>query len=146
MRYLYEFIEHQEDMPFKLFVNSVKQVPFHWHKEVEIVYVLQGSVIMHLDQKEHVLHQDDVVVVNSMSIHKFEQNDQDNILLTLQFGPEWLQNNVFISCNSATEPESVGFRLDTIKQELAKMVWEMNKKSQAIEALPWEGCKRYVDI
>ena len=41
MRYLYEFIEHQEDMPFKLFVNSVKQVPFHWHKEVEIVYVLK---------------------------------------------------------------------------------------------------------
>ena len=129
MRYLYEFIEHQEDMPFKLFVNSVKQVPFHWHKEVEIVYVLQGSVIMHLDQKEYTLHQDDVIVVNSMSIHKFEQNNHDNILLTLQFGPEWLHNNVFISCNSATEPEPVGFRFDTIKQELAKMVWEMNKKS-----------------
>ncbi|VTR60222.1 transposon Tn10 TetD protein [Actinobacillus pleuropneumoniae] len=135
MRYLYEFIEHQEDMPFKLFVNSVKQVPFHWHKEMEIVYVLQGSVIMHLDQKEHVLHQDDVVVVNSMSIHKFEQNDQDNILLTLQFGPEWLQNNVFISCNSATEPESVGFRLDTIKQELAKMVWENEQEVPRLSKL-----------
>lgn len=71
MRYLYEFIEHQDDMPFKLFVNSVKHVPFHWHKEVEIVYVLQGSVILHLDQKEYTLHQDDIIVVNSMSIHKF---------------------------------------------------------------------------
>ncbi|MEC0207233.1 AraC family ligand binding domain-containing protein [Paenibacillus lautus] len=71
MRYLYEFIERQDDMPFKLFVNSVKHVPFHWPKEVEIVYVLQGSVILHLDQKEYTLHQDDVVVVNSMSIHTF---------------------------------------------------------------------------
>jgi xylan 1,4-beta-xylosidase len=129
MRYLYEFIEHQDDMPFKLFVNSVNQVPFHWHKEVEIVYVLQGSVIVHLDQKQYTLHQDDVIVVNSMSIHKFEQNSPDNILLTLQFGPEWLHNNVFISCNSTTEAEPIGFRFDTIKQELAKMVWEMNKKS-----------------
>lgn len=129
MRYLYEFIEHQEDMPFKLFVNSVKHVAFHWHKEVEIIYVLQGSVTMHLDQKQHTLHQDDIIVVNSMSIHKIEQGTHDNVLLTLQFGPEWLNNNAFISCNSTTEAEPGSFRFDIIKQELAKMVWEMNKKS-----------------
>ncbi|UNK15986.1 helix-turn-helix domain-containing protein [Paenibacillus sp. N3/727] len=129
MRYLYEFIEHQDDMPFKLFVNSVKHIQFHWHKEVEILYVLQGSVIMYLDQKQYTLNQDDVIVVNSMSVHKFERNSHDNILLTLQFGPEWLYNNVFISCNSTTEAEPNGFRFDTIKHDLAKMVWEMNKKT-----------------
>lgn len=129
MRYLYEFIEHQDDMPFKLFVNSVKHIQFHWHKEVEILYVLQGSVIMYLDQKQYTLNQDDVIVVNSMSVHKFERSSHDNILLTLQFGPEWLYNNVFISCNSTTEAEPNGFRFDTIKHDLAKMVWEMNKKT-----------------
>lgn len=129
MRYLYEFIEHEADMPFKLFVNSVKYIPFHWHKEVEILYVLEGSVIMHLDQKQFTLNQDDLVVVNSMSVHQIEKSSHDNILLTLQFSPEWLNDNVFISCNSASEAEPSEFQYDTIKQELAKMVWEMNKKA-----------------
>lgn len=129
MRYLYEFIEHEADMPFKLFVNSVNYIPFHWHKEVEILYVLEGSVIMHLDQKQYTLNQDDVVVVNSMSVHQIEGSSHDNILLTLQFSPEWLNDNVFISCNSTTQAEPGGFLFDTIKQELAKMVWEMNKKA-----------------
>lgn len=129
MRYLYEFIEHEADMPFKLFVNSVNYIPFHWHKEVEILYILEGSVIMHLDQKQYTLKQDDVVVVNSMSVHQIEQSSDDNILLTLQFSPEWLNENVFISCNSTTKTEPVDLQYDTIKQELAKMVWEMNKKA-----------------
>lgn len=129
MSYLYEFIEHEADIPFKLFVNSVNYIPFHWHKEVEILYVLEGSVNMHLDQKQFTLNQDDVVVVNSMSVHKIERSNQDNILLTLQFSPEWLSDNVFISCNSTTTTEPIGIQYDTIKQELAKMVWEMNKKA-----------------
>lgn len=129
MRYLYEFIEHQDDMPFKLFVNSVNHIPFHWHKEIEIVYVLQGAVIMHLDQKQYTLNQDDVIVVNSMSVHKIERSHSDNILLTLQFSPEWLNSNVFISCNSTIENAHNRVHFDTIKQELAKMIWEINKKA-----------------
>ncbi|WP_408892027.1 cupin domain-containing protein [Paenibacillus taichungensis] len=114
----------------KLFVNSVKYVDFHWHKEVEIVYVLQGSIIMYLDQKQYTLHEDDVIVVNSMSVHKIERTNQDNVLLTLQFGPELLNTNAFIFCNSALNNDGDKLRLTSIKQNLAQMVWEINKKTK----------------
>ncbi|SET04492.1 helix-turn-helix domain-containing protein [Paenibacillus sp. NFR01] len=113
----------------KLFVNSVKHVDFHWHKEVEILYVLHGSINMYLDQKQYSLNEDDIIVINSMSVHKIERTHQDNVLLTLQFGPELLNNSIFISCNSALNREQDTSRLYSIKQDLARMVWEINKKS-----------------
>ncbi|MGO4729061.1 GH39 family glycosyl hydrolase [Paenibacillus sp. 2KB_22] len=113
----------------KLFVNSVKHIDFHWHKEVEVVYVLHGSIIMYLDQQQYTLHEDDVIVVNSMSVHKIERTNQDNVLLTLQFGPELMNNNAFISCNSALNVEQDASWLHSIKQYLAQMVWEINKKT-----------------
>lgn len=113
----------------KFFVNSVKHVDFHWHKEVEILFVLHGSINMYLDQKQYTLNEDDVIVINSMSVHKIERTHQDNILLTLQFGPELLNNNAFISCNSAQSMDKDAYWLRSIKQNLARMVWEINKKS-----------------
>ncbi|WP_337031148.1 GH39 family glycosyl hydrolase [Paenibacillus illinoisensis] len=129
IRYLYEFIQHHDDLPMKLFVNSVKHIDFHWHKEVEVVYVLHGSINMYLDQQQYTLHEDDLIVVNSMSVHKMERTNQDNVLLTLQFGPELMNNNAFISCNSALNVEQDVPRLRIIKQHLAQMVWEINKKT-----------------
>ncbi|WP_150275444.1 GH39 family glycosyl hydrolase [Paenibacillus tepidiphilus] len=113
----------------KLFVNSVQHVDFHWHKEVELVYVLHGSVTIYLNQQQYTLHEDDVIVINSMSVHKIERTQQDNVLLTLQFGPELLNNNTFISCNSAMNRNGADDHITSIKHNLAQMVWELNKKS-----------------
>lgn len=114
-------------------MNSVKHIDFHWHKEVEIVYVLHGSVNMYLDQKQYMLHEDDIIVVNSMSVHKIERTSQDNVLLALQFGPELLNNNAFISCNSALNKDQDA-QLYDIKRYLAQMVWEINKKAQGYQS------------
>ncbi|MFC4775718.1 helix-turn-helix domain-containing protein [Paenibacillus sp. GCM10023252] len=135
IRYLYEFIELQDDLPIKLFVNSVKHIDFHWHKEVEIVYVLSGSVIMYLDQKQYTLHEDDIIVVNSMSVHRIEQTGEENVLLTLQFGTELLlSNHTFISCNSANSRDQNTSKFYIIKHNLAQMIWELNKKVQGYQS------------
>lgn len=134
IRYLYEFIQHQDDLPIKLFVNSVKHIHFHWHKEIEILYVLQGSVVMYLDQRQYTLHKDDVIVVNSMSVHKIERTSEDNVLLTLQFGPEWLDTNAFVHCNSSTQTEDNRRSYDAIRHNLAKMVYEINKKASGFRS------------
>ncbi|WP_412070989.1 GH39 family glycosyl hydrolase [Paenibacillus alvei] len=121
-------------MPIKLFVNSVKHIHFHWHKEIEIIYVLQGSVVMYMDQRQYRLHQDDIIVVNSMSVHKIERTSEDNVLLTLQFGPEWLDANAFIHCNSSTQTEENRSSYDAIRHNLAKMVYEINKKASGFRS------------
>ncbi|MDK8179758.1 helix-turn-helix domain-containing protein [Paenibacillus sp. UMB4589-SE434] len=130
MSYLYEFIDYQEDLPIRLFVNSVAYVPFHWHKEVEIIYVLQGAITMHLDQQSYTLNQDDIIVVNSMSVHQIEHTNQDNVLLTLQFSPELLDEHMLVACNSLYQTPENRNHYDRIRCYLAQMAWEASKKTQ----------------
>lgn len=130
MNYLYEFINYQEDLPIRLFVNSVAYVPFHWHKEVEIIYVLQGAVTIHLDQRSYELSQDDIIVMNSMSVHQIERSNQDNVLLTLQFSPELLDEHRAVICNSLYQMPENRDIYDQIRCYLAQMTWEASKKKQ----------------
>ncbi|WP_234405474.1 GH39 family glycosyl hydrolase [Paenibacillus sp. IHBB 10380] len=111
-------------------MNSVAYVPFHWHKEIEIIYILQGAVTIHLDQRNFTLSQDDVIVVNSMSIHQIERTNQDNVLLTLQFSPELLDEHLVVSCNSLHQTPENRDIYDRIRRYLAQMAWEASKKAQ----------------
>ncbi|MBV6716623.1 GH39 family glycosyl hydrolase [Paenibacillus chitinolyticus] len=135
MRYLYEFIKHQDDLPYRLFVNSVAFVPFHWHREVEIIYVLHGAVTLWLDQHQYALYKDDIIVVNSMSVHKIERTHQDNVLLTLQFSPDLLDSQVFIDCNSLRQKPGNRDRYDKVRHYLAQLTWEASKKAP--------GCRNF---
>jgi xylan 1,4-beta-xylosidase len=130
MSYLYEFIKYQEDLPIRLFVNSVAYVPLHWHKEIEIIYVLQGAITIHMDQRNMTLNQDDVIVVNSMSIHQIERTNQDNVLLTLQFNPELLEEHLVVICNSLHQTPENRDTYDRIRRYLAQLAWEASKKTQ----------------
>ncbi|MFF2890495.1 helix-turn-helix domain-containing protein [Paenibacillus sp. NPDC057967] len=129
MRYYYEMIEHQDDLPIRLFVNSVEHIPFHWHKELELIYVLQGTVIVHVDQKQYELGQDGIIAINSMAVHQIERTIQDNVLLTLQFNPELLGDGVSLNCISDQGEGSHRGAFDRIRSELARMAWETSKKA-----------------
>ncbi|WP_336773855.1 GH39 family glycosyl hydrolase [Paenibacillus sp. MMO-58] len=129
MRYHYEFVETQDDLPVRLFVNSVKDIRFHWHKEIELIYVLQGAVTVYVDQRQYRLAEDDIIAINSMSVHKLERTNLDNVLLTLQFGPELLDDEgTLFDCNSMSQTEYNRYRYDRLRRCLARMVWESNKK------------------
>ena len=128
MKYLYEFIEHQDDMPFRMFVNSVDHIQFHWHKEVEMICVLQGSVRIYVGQHNHEYHPGDFLFINSLSAHKIEKTGQDNVLLALQFSPELLERPMHIRCSSLDRGSDGKPAHDKLRHYLARMAWELNKK------------------
>lgn len=116
-------------MPLRLFVNSVAHVRFHWHKEIEIIYVLQGSVTIYVEKRHYRLNQDDIIVVNSMSVHQLERTSEDNVLLTLQFSPDFMVDQPIIECNSLDQTAENRSRYDQIRGCLARMAWEASKKA-----------------
>ena len=42
----------------------------HWHEEIELTYITEGSVTITLDQKEYHLSKGDLLIINSNSLHK----------------------------------------------------------------------------
>ncbi|HHV64325.1 MAG TPA: cupin domain-containing protein [Peptococcaceae bacterium] len=64
-----ETIEFAQDLPVKAFVLNISSCLYHWHKAVEIIYVLEGSVFVCLGNETHLLKEHDLAVINSNELH-----------------------------------------------------------------------------
>ena len=46
-------------------------VPYHWHKEIEIILVMEGEVELLLDGNKQLLKKGDIIFVNSGQLHQY---------------------------------------------------------------------------
>ncbi|WP_374055809.1 helix-turn-helix domain-containing protein [Rossellomorea sp. FM04394] len=138
MRHKYEFIELQENLPFKMFINTVDDIPFHWHKEIELLFVVHGSIELMVESQNYVLNEKDFIVINSMNVHKINKTDSENVLLTLQIDLEMVNHSVpelekiIFYCHSQDTQQQEAY--DVIRRYLAQMAWELNKRVKGYQA------------
>lgn len=83
--------------PFEVcYVNYVdypnRTVSNHWHAELEISYVVQGSVMTRINGTESLLHAGEAVFVNSNAFHMTQavSTDTPAILYSIIFAPQFL--------------------------------------------------------
>lgn len=46
------------------------EMPLHWHREIEFVYIKRGSLRLHLNALEYYLKQGDIAVINCGDLHR----------------------------------------------------------------------------
>lgn len=72
-REVYEKKTYDDIFPAELFWEhrSQKGLYFwpHWHAEIEILYITEGSARFQLEQNEYVAEKDSIVIVNSNELH-----------------------------------------------------------------------------
>ena len=106
MRYE-ELIGFKSNARVRVLLESIAYYPFHLHKGcIEIICVLNGSVIISDSALDHVLSYGDVYIFNVNDPHKIVSEDPESIVLTVQIDRtsydrffENLQNAYFI-CNT----------------------------------------------
>ena len=59
---------NKEDFPFTLFSYDDYSSP-HWHTYFEMLYILEGQLILNVGSKDHIVKKDDLFVVNAQEIH-----------------------------------------------------------------------------
>ena len=78
----------------------------HWHREIEIVYVIHGSLDVRVDKKEYSAKDKQMVLINANQIHSI--NDDGNVegdFFLLQINEQLLKN---------LRQDSKQFRLTTL--------------------------------
>lgn len=90
--YIFESIEHQKELPIKVFMASIGSSSLHWHNDYEIMLVLKGKLIVYLEAEFFNLKAGDIVLFNSKSIHGIKRNADDNICLFVQVYPALLDS------------------------------------------------------
>ncbi|MBC8062773.1 MAG: helix-turn-helix transcriptional regulator [Clostridiaceae bacterium] len=113
---------YYENHDFKLTVFEVSNFTFpfaHWHTKVEIAFVLEGSILIGVNNEKKLLHKGDSVVIGSGDIHYYDGQNLNCRMLILIF------NSEFINAPSGW-PESKRFSSNYIPKELIEST-ELNK-------------------
>jgi len=84
MLFDYEIVEHQEGLPIKVYFVHVGQIKVHWHKDIELMLVLKGSVILNCGDHAETIKCGEIRLLNCYETHFLQETDEDNIVLGMQ--------------------------------------------------------------
>ena len=97
IKYTFETIRYDDNLPAKIEITDCPacrcRKEAHWHKELEFIYVLDGSVAVTKSYKKTELNADDIFLINSSEIHEIDavNADENAKLLTLYVSYEFIR-------------------------------------------------------
>jgi AraC-like DNA-binding protein len=128
---------YREELPINITVANIVDYPIHFHNDLEVVYVLGGSVRMKNGYYNYILKEGDIFILNPREIHSFENNGEKNMVMMLQMDTEYfshyydnLKNSFFVTDMEDDSDES----LDLLRSILARIMMEVMEKGCGHEA------------
>lgn len=145
MKVFHENRTYHSTFPFTVIVSDNIDFLAHWHNDLEIVYVFEGSIRMGINSETRILKAGDMAICSSGDIHYYDSKDSSSKIMMVIFNPSligfpggWPLNvrltSPFMEKRIATREDEVRInnRLSLILQEL--MV-EYNQKLEYHEQL-----------
>ena len=81
----YELINHQDKLGILCFVVSINHRLTHFHNEIEILYMLEGSVLIERRGQTIRLEKGEIFLIERNVAHSLKHTDEENLILTIQF-------------------------------------------------------------
>lgn len=133
---LKEKIVYKNELPVNVITANIEEYPIHFHDDMEVVYVLDGSIIMRNGYYTYSLRQGDIYILNDREMHSFESTGEDNMVMMLQMDLSYfsryydnLKNNFFVTDIDDDSDES----LDVLRNILARIMMEVLQKGYGYE-------------
>ncbi len=87
---LYKQSELKAHTPFDVMLVNLKTFPIHWHRFIEIVYVLDGKITATINNEQFKMDKGDFLLINSSDIHSFIVDNNENRVCIVHFNTEIL--------------------------------------------------------
>lgn len=86
--------------PISAFYNDLnqmpcKEIPWHWHKDVELIYIDHGSLNVSIQQDEILLQAGEGLFINTNILHAVKQQPDQCIFYSFVFSPELISGGHF---------------------------------------------------
>lgn len=139
MGYSYEKVQGSQGLSVRTIIHSVDGYKVHWHNEIEIILVLEGSIKVKIEEETYYLKENDLILINSKESHSTIRTSDKNVLLAVQINPDFYSeflpsfNKIKFDCKSfecIIEKKEV---FNVIRHYIAKIVWKLNKKDLGYE-------------
>lgn len=80
---IHENVIPSKDLPMRFDVYTAKGdcIPMHWHKSLEVIYIISGSMEVIVNDRHFLLLPDDFIIINSGQIHATTGAENSKIFL-----------------------------------------------------------------
>ncbi len=133
---LKEKIVYKDELPINVTTASIDEYPIHFHDDMEVVYVLEGSIVLRNGYYTYTLKQGDIFILNDREMHSFESTGEENMVMMLQMDLTYfsryydnLRNNFFVTDMEDDSDES----LEVLRTILARIMMEVLQKGYGYE-------------
>ena len=133
---LKEKIVYKEDLPVNVIVADIENYPIHFHEDIEVVFVLDGSIALKNGYYQYTLKKGDIYIINDNETHSFQSTGEPNMVMMLQLDMQYfseyyegLKNSFFITDMDDDSDES----LDVLRTILARIMMEIIQKGHGYE-------------
>ncbi|MBX3738497.1 MAG: helix-turn-helix domain-containing protein [Candidatus Didemnitutus sp.] len=131
-----ERIEHQENLPLRIFVHSVRNCASHCHRDSEFLLVLRGQVMVQTSEGQVALKPDDVYFIPSGEMHFTHETTGTNLLVALQIDtafatrldPDFPRRRFAYNQIGRRFPNDR--RLQATREIVAEILWEMRMRRE----------------
>lgn len=95
MEYHHEIITYNNDLNAKFYYNTgrASKISKHWHNSLEMIYLLEGSLEVELDNAYYLLHAEDFILIHPRRIHSTTCRYHNSAII-LQIPYQFLQENI----------------------------------------------------
>lgn len=84
-----EKIQYEDDLPVKVQVLRIEQYPWHTHKDIQLIYVIEGEVELKLIYARYHLVKNNLHVIHNDDVHGFKGLSKDNLVVVLSLNMEY---------------------------------------------------------
>lgn len=127
---------YKDELPVNVVVANIEEYPIHFHDDMEVVYVLDGSVTLRNGYYTYTLNQGDIFILNDREMHSFASTGEKNMVMMLQLDLTYfskyydnLRNNFFVTDMEDDSDES----LEILRSILARIMMEILQKGYGYE-------------
>ena len=164
MKYAFETIKYDDNLPARIEMTdcagSLCRKETHWHKELELIYIIDGKITVTKNYEKYELKPGDIFLVNSCEIHEIDVDDADEnvklltVYLSFDFAKrfEAALDSIYFRIERDTKSES---KLKELMKQLAQQKLSAEQEYSVIKQyaiimdifhMLFENCRREKQI
>ena len=134
---VFEFVQYSNDLNIKVFVSrllSLNSSKFHWHREIEMLLVINGPITIYTESTRYQLETGDIFFLNSNEAHCLQRMRDMNSVLAIQLPPNFCESyypemkKIRFIDNSIKPKGSTQIYYDCIYQNITELMTVLHEK------------------
>ena len=129
---LFEKTTYLDDFPINIRIAKVTEYPFHYHQDVEFVYVLKGEIRAKDVCSNYLLKEGDIFTNNGHEVHGLTATDKENVVAIIQVSNRFF-TQYFPTLNKACFMTYVNNdkhpKLDTLRKMLLHILLDYSRRN-----------------